>query len=255
MEFSGIKTAVIYCRFSPRRDAEKCTSIEKQADSCRKMCDVKNWHVLQEFADRAKSGATADNRPGLQAAMDMAIKHKAVLVVHSLSRFCRSLKDAIVLSDQLNKSGCNLASVSEHVDTTTPMGRAFFSFIAVVNQLERELTAERTSTAMKYAISQNRYVGGKLPFGFEFHPEIPGKVIENEYQQALLEQVKSFYGSTKKKMSNMDVCRWLNARGLRCPRGKEWKSSTNYRQIVAALDREGFERPGHAGRVVAARSE
>ncbi len=41
------------------------------------------------------SGGRADNRPGLQAAIALACKRKAVLVVYKLDRLARNTRDAL----------------------------------------------------------------------------------------------------------------------------------------------------------------
>ena len=92
--------AVIYARFSPRKNADDCESCDTQIDYCTKYCEFHKMDVVQTFQDEALSGAEAENRPGLQSAMEYAIKHKASLVIYSLDRLSRSLRDAIDLSDK-----------------------------------------------------------------------------------------------------------------------------------------------------------
>ncbi len=51
------KKAIIYSRFSPRRNEDECESIEAQFDFCRKWCRGNGVDIVAEFADRALSGA------------------------------------------------------------------------------------------------------------------------------------------------------------------------------------------------------
>jgi hypothetical protein len=59
-----------------------------------------------------------DNRPGLSEALDDVCRQRAVLVVQSLSRLSRSVRDTLTISERLDKAGANLASLSESIDTT-----------------------------------------------------------------------------------------------------------------------------------------
>lgn len=234
----NMKLAVIYCRYSPRKNASECLSNVRQIDLCTKFCDQKGWHVLQQFCDEQLSGANAD-RPGLQAAMKLAMKHKAVLVVYSISRFARSVKDALELSERLNKRGCNLASVTEPIDTTTAMGRAFFAIMAIIYQLERETIAERTSVAMIHHLENGRRLGGDVPYGWHQDPMDPTRMMEHEAEQAVIQQVINLYESGHRWRCTQ-ICRWLNQRGLLARDDESWVSNRNFRRIQKAMRRRGY---------------
>lgn len=230
-----IPTAIIYCRFSPRRNSDTCLSVERQDDLCTDFCHKKGWHILGRFADSNKSGASMD-RPGLLAAIDQAMAHQACLVVYSISRFARSVKDALILSEQLNEAGCNMASVTENIDTTTPMGRAFFGIMAVIHQLERETISERTSVAMKHRVKTGRPVGGSSPpYGWKADPANCCLHQVCEYEQAVIRQVILLKEAGIKR--HTDICRWLNARQLFSRGGKEWVSNRNFRMVTKAIER------------------
>ena len=50
------KKAIVYSRFSPRKNSDSCESIESQLDFCRRWCAENNVEIVGEFADRALSG-------------------------------------------------------------------------------------------------------------------------------------------------------------------------------------------------------
>lgn len=105
-----------------------------------------------------RSGKNAD-RPELQKMFDMLRPGDTVLVLE-LSRLGRSVKDLIEISERLDSMGVSLKSLSEAIDTTTPMGRAFFTVCATMAQLERELIVERTREGLAAARARGR-VGGR----------------------------------------------------------------------------------------------
>lgn len=47
------------------------------------------------------SGGRADNRKGLQNAIDIACENSAALITYSLSRLSRSLKDTLIIADKM----------------------------------------------------------------------------------------------------------------------------------------------------------
>ncbi len=215
--------AIIYARYSQRRNAES-ESIGTQMERCGEYCERNALEVIDKFHDDddAISGKPADSRPGRKKALKAACDHRAVLVVYSLSRLARSTRDAIDIAERLDKAHADLASLSESIDTTTAMGRAFFTFLAVIAKLERELTAERTSDAMQRHQANGRRMSNISPFGWERDPDNPALMIENAAEQALIKRILALYKvNTKLRL----ICRTLTAEGHTC-RGGPWHHTT-----------------------------
>jgi len=83
------------------------------------------------------SGATV-NRPALQRCIKR-LKSGDTLTVWKLDRLGRSLRDLITMLDDLNKQGVKCRSLTEHIDTDTPTGRAMWQMIGVLAELEAAL--------------------------------------------------------------------------------------------------------------------
>jgi DNA invertase Pin-like site-specific DNA recombinase len=69
-----------------------------------------------------------------------------VPVVWKLDRLGRSLRDLIVLLDDLKARDVAFRSLTESIDTTTPTGRAMWQMVGILAELERSLIQERTKT-------------------------------------------------------------------------------------------------------------
>lgn len=82
-------------------------------------------------------------RPVLRALLDK-LKPGDVLVVWKLDRLARSLKDLLALLDALNARGCGFKSLTEPVDTSSPLGEFVLQILGAVAQFERRLIRERT---------------------------------------------------------------------------------------------------------------
>ena len=121
--------------------------------------DATDIHV-----DAGISGKRADNRPGLQTALDAVCRERGILVVYSLSRLARSTKDAITIAERLKKAGAQLVSLTENVDTTTATGKMFYRMLAMLAEFERDLIAERTATAFRYKRAKSERLG-QVPYG------------------------------------------------------------------------------------------
>jgi DNA invertase Pin-like site-specific DNA recombinase len=217
-------TAVIYARFSPRPNAEECESVEKQIERCQAYCAGHGYEVIAEFHDKDLSGGRMDNRPGLQAAIDAACRHRAILCVYSLSRPARCTRDAIDLAERLNTAGADLAVIQENVNTRSPMGRFIFTLFSALAQLEREQIAERTSSAMlKHQANGRRMTHpAHCPFGKQPDPENPDLLIDHPAEQEAVAAIREARAQGK---GLKRIARLLEARGMPC-RGQKWHHTT-----------------------------
>jgi len=215
-------------------------SCEFQESKSREYCEYHGFDVLACYQDKSLSGKRADNRPGLQAALVQVCKEQGVLVVYTLSRLARSTKDAIIIAETLEKQHADLAIVTQQLDTSTPMGRAFFKIMAVIGELEREVTAERTRVALKHRQDNGFRVSRRVPYGFMLDPDHPKKIIKNRAtgQTRTLpcqiipcpaEQVNKniIIGLHKQGVRIRDILVYLNKNNIP-PRGvaKRWYHST-----------------------------
>ncbi len=82
------------------------------------------------------------------------------VVVVELSRMTRSLKHLLQLSEEFMERGVNIRSLRENIDTSTATGKAFFLLMGVINQLERDLKAERAAAGRASAKARGR-TGGR----------------------------------------------------------------------------------------------
>lgn len=110
------------------------------------------------FTDVGVSGMKA-SRPELDRALDY-MRAGDVLVIWKLDRLGRSTLNLLTLVQDLEKRGIELVSLTDSIDTKTPMGRMFFTIFASLAQLERDQIAERTSAGLEAARAMGR-VGGR----------------------------------------------------------------------------------------------
>ena len=154
-----------YCRVSTTGQQEEGVSLAHQQARITAWVTA-NGHELAGMHVETGSGSSADNRPELQKVMGAVCKAKGVLVVYSLSRFSRSVKDTLNLTEQLDKADAHLASLSESIDTSSAVGRMVFKMLSTLNEFERDVLAERTRNALGHMRRQNRRISSTVPFGY-----------------------------------------------------------------------------------------
>lgn len=93
------------------------------------------------YAD-TESGAKED-RPGLTK-MLLDVKRGDLVVITRVDRLSRSLKHLVQVMDYLRDVGAEIYALDQPIDTTGPMGRAFWQVLGVFAELERALIVART---------------------------------------------------------------------------------------------------------------
>ncbi|WP_081060578.1 recombinase family protein [Burkholderia territorii] len=119
-------------------------------------------HIL---SDQGVSGACFD-RPGLTAALALATSG-CTLVVWRLDRLGRSLTHLIAVINQLADTNVQFASITETIDTCTPVGRFTFHMIAALAEFERSLISERTRAGLESARRRGHKLGRPLALNDE----------------------------------------------------------------------------------------
>lgn len=99
------------------------------------------------------------DRKELQRMLD-TLRNGDTLIVYKLDRLARSSKQLQDIASLLEKRGVQLVSISESIDTRTPMGKAMFGMIGVMAELERDMIIERTQAGLQSARARGR-TGGR----------------------------------------------------------------------------------------------
>lgn len=99
-------------------------------------------------------------RPSLKEMLAF-VKPKDTVVVWRYDRMYRSPKHLLQISDYFKDNSIDFVSLTERVDTTTPIGKFYFSLIASIGQFERDLTQERILLGLKAAKKRGVKFGRK----------------------------------------------------------------------------------------------
>lgn len=104
------------------------------------------------------SGAKS-KREGFDKLLEHAREGDTV-VVASLDRLGRSMRDLIATANILKDRGIELRSLKENIDTSTPTGKFTFHLFAGLSELELSWIKERTKAGLESARARGR-VGGR----------------------------------------------------------------------------------------------
>ena len=105
-----------------------------------------------------KFTGTKKDREGLRQLMD-TVREGDVVMVESISRLGRKTLDILQIVEDLGKMGVHFISLKEKFDTSTPTGEAMFRMMAVIAQLERDLTVQRVTEGLQSAKARGKHIG------------------------------------------------------------------------------------------------
>ena len=117
---------------------------------------MKELGVDKIYVDK-QSGKNKE-RPQLQEMLNF-VREGDSLVVESISRLARNVKDLLEIVDQLKQKGVVFISKKETIDTSTPAGEFMLTVFGALAQLERSYILERQAEGIALAKAQGKYNG------------------------------------------------------------------------------------------------
>ena len=132
-----------------------------QRDELHAVAAKAGWSVAVEYEDAGISGAKGrTDRPGLDALLKAVTRREVDRVlVWSVDRLGRSLKDLLATLSEIQAAGCELYIHKQALDTATPSGKALFGMLGVFAEFERELIRERVQAGVDRAKAKGVKLG------------------------------------------------------------------------------------------------
>ena len=153
---SSSRRVAIYARVST---VGKGQDVGMQTDELLQVVGQRSWQVAGEYIDDGVSG-TKDTRPALDRLMtDVRRGRIDVVLVWRFDRFARSTSHLLTALDEFRRHGVDFISLREQVDTSTAMGRAVFTIVAAIAELEREVIVERVRAGVARAQAHGKHCG------------------------------------------------------------------------------------------------
>lgn len=201
----------IYPRKSKKSDNSQ--SMEQQIYDCekyiRETCD--NYEIILYDADYALTGHSTKHRKDFQRMMRDVRDHKLnTVVIMRYDRIARNMRDFCNLYYEMEQAGCDLVSVSQRIDTSTPYGKKFMYDMASMAELEWAITSERYKDTAKYKIQHGFAYTGSVPTGFKIE-KVDGvkRIVRDNIETTY--NILEYYKTSKSKRSTVAYTRehWI----------------------------------------------
>lgn len=166
------KRCAIYARVSTdERLDQEFNSIDAQVEACRAFIQSQRsegWvESLPPFIDPGFSGGNMD-RPALSKLLKAVAERKLDMIVfYKIDRLSRSLANFSNMVESLEAHGVRFSSVTQQINSGTPMGRLMLNVLLSFAQFERENTAERIRDKIGAAKRKGMWMGGVPPLGYD----------------------------------------------------------------------------------------
>lgn len=148
--------AALYARVSTNGHGQ---DPEMQLRELREYCQRRGWAVAGEYVDLGISGSK-ERRPELDRLLADAHRRRFdAVAVWKFDRFARSVSHLLRALETFKALGIEFVSLSEQVDTSTPMGKMVFTVLGAVAELERSLIVERVRAGLRNARAKGKRLG------------------------------------------------------------------------------------------------
>lgn len=220
---SAIKEKKICCIYGRKSHEEgleqEYNSLDAQWDSGSQYIASQRSHGWVRSEKRYMDGGfTGGNmeRPALQELLaDIRAGLVDIVVVYKIDRLTRSITDFGQLAEIFEKHGVEFVSVSEHFNTTTPMGRLMLHIILCFAQFEREQTGERIRDKFRESKKNGLWMGGCPPLGYDVKDR---KLVINRQEAKIINFMFDQY------MRHGSIVQLVQDLKDNCYRGKSWKT-------------------------------
>ncbi len=216
--------AVLYARVSTTDQVEKGQSMETQISKLTKYANYNEFTDCSVITDEGISGYKKE-RPGYTKVMQM-VQNKEIdaVIVYSLSRFGRSTLSVLESIEVMKANDVTFHSLTEKIDTNSPMGNFFITIIAALSELERQQISERTKAVLQHK-KENGYRVGTVPYGYKADPKT-GKLSHHDAQRKIIAQILD---RRERGWSYRQIVKFLNNFGKRNNKNRcKWSVSMVY---------------------------
>jgi DNA invertase Pin-like site-specific DNA recombinase len=227
------RRAIGYCRVSTQEQAERGMSLEAQEARIRAYATMRGLELVDVVIDPGVSAGryTLEAREGGRRVL-AAVRQRTVahVIALKLDRLFRHTIDCLTTVQTWDKAGVSLHLIDmggASIDTASAMGRMFLTMAAGFAEMERNVTAERTTAALSRKRDRGQRTGA-IPYG-QALDEDGVHLIAHAPEQAVIATVRELRASG---LSYRAIAGELNRRGLVNRAGGRF----HHTQVVRILD-------------------
>lgn len=204
---------MIICGIYPRK-----SKANDNSESMQMQIDMSTEHLQKRFSgqeikiivydgDYAITGHSIKKRKDFQRMMnDVRSGYLNVIAIYKYDRVARNMYDFVCLYHELEKHHCDLISITQQIDTTTPAGKQMMYQMAGFAEYEWEMTSARYKDTAKYKIQSGYAYTGNVPTGYKIEVIDGHKRIVKDQPEAVMD-IFNYYRNCKSKRATVVYAR------------------------------------------------
>ena len=183
----------LYTRISTDEENQP-TSLASQHERLEAFCKAQeDWRIVARHDDR--STGTKLDRPGLQAALDLARQGRIdQLLVYRIDRLSRKVRQLAQLAEEMDACGVILRSATEPFDTGSPAGRMLLQMLGVFAEFEHATIVDRITAGIERRAKEGRWYSGRPPFGYTLKD---GQLAPDPITAPVVRRIYRLYGEDR----------------------------------------------------------
>lgn len=210
----------VYTRLSLDLTHGAQTATSRQEAACRSFARARDWEVGAVFEDVDRSAADPKvERPAFEAMLvDVASGRFDGVLVWKMDRLVRRPSQFEVTWEHVERAGAFLASATEPVDTSNPLGLAVVRMLVTFASLETATQALRLRAKFKERADLGLPHGRRRAFG-----------LSDDWTTLNRDEADLIREAAERVLSGasvLSIAKDWNRRGLRAPAGGPWTSGS-----------------------------
>ena len=222
--------AVGYCRVSTSSQVIDGHSLECQKQTILDYCKYQKLDFTRFYEDQGISGK--DMKRDDLILMLGELKPNTVVIVTSISRISRSVKDTQIIIEMIKSKKSSLTILDLNVDTSTPLGDFMLNVMASISQFERLQTCQRISDTMQH-MSKNGTLITKPRFGYRIIKDQNGnsEVVTHDDEQVTINIIRDII-TNDKSATVSHIVKYLSDQGITIRKAKQIYPATIRKIII-----------------------
>ncbi len=230
-ETDSVKNCLLYARVSTERQVKQGHSLSDQINRLADFAKKHDWHILGVYKDGGKSGGTTSGRPEFTKMLERCRNDPDIhaVLLEETDRFARDAEDHLAVKSFLKKHDVQLIATQQPNFGDDPVGKFIDLVMAGVNQLQREITGEKTRRTM-IALAKRGFQPGPAVIGYlnSYEKDVPWHI--DKERACFIKDVFKLYNTGNYSIYQIEEK--LYDEGFRTTKGNKVRASVIHRILT-----------------------